>query len=159
MERGDVPYTAEELIQLPAEPASAARARAFVRDRLHRGRHRALEAPALLCVTELVANVSVHTDSCECVVAVRDTTDSVLIEVSDQTSELPTMRPVSLQAEHGRGLQIVDALAREWGVRHSPGRCKSVWVRLVAGGWGAPGGSSTGARPPAAPVLEEGFVF
>ena len=131
MERRPVPYTAEELIELPAEPASAGRARAFVRQRLRAGRHLALEAQALLCVTELVANVSEHTESCLCVVAVRGSGDALMIEVTDGTPELPAMGPVSLQAEHGRGLQIVDALAQEWGVRQGRGRCKSVWVRLA----------------------------
>ncbi len=132
MERGDVPFQAEETIRLPAEPASAARARRFVRDFLRRSPHRALEDAATLCVTELVANVSVHTDSTECLVTVRDAAGDVVIEVTDGTRDLPAPESPSRYSEHGRGLQIVEALAGEWGVRRSSEHCKSVWLRLSA---------------------------
>lgn len=128
---------AEETIELPAEPASAARAREFVRDRVRRSRHGSLEDPALLCVTELVANVSLHTDSPQCVVTVREAPEAITIEVTDDAGQLPSMGPASSQSEHGRGLRIVDALAREWGVRRRADRRKSVWVRLSEGSYAA----------------------
>lgn len=130
VERGDVPYLAEDTIELPTEPASAGRARDFVRDRLRRSCHDALEDAALLCVSELVANVSVHTDSPQCLVTVKQAERTVTIEVTDESGELPAMEAPSLGAEHGRGLRIVDAVAGAWGVTRSPDRRKSVWVRL-----------------------------
>lgn len=123
-----------ETIRLPAEAASAAAARRFVRGMLHRSHHGSLEDAALLCVTELVANVTVHTDSSECLVTVRSATRDVTIEVSDAATEMPAMEPAPLYAEHGRGLNIVDAVSCEWGVSPGAGRCKSVWARLCEPG-------------------------
>lgn len=84
----------------------------------------------MLCVTELVANVSVHTDSAECVVTVKDEPGDLTIEVADDTVDLPALEAVSPYAEHGRGLQIVAALAGEWGVRRPSEQSKAVWLRL-----------------------------
>ena len=131
VERGDVPHQAEETITLPAEPASAAAARSFVRRSLAQSGHGSVTDAAMLCVTELVANVSRHTGARHCVVTVRDAPHSVVIEVGDtDVDELPSVEPWSAEAEHGRGLRIVNALAREWGVRRRPERGKFVWLEL-----------------------------
>lgn len=122
--------TAEQTITLPAEPASAALARRFVHDFLSRSPHRDLEDAALLCVSELVANVSVHTESAECMVTVRDAPDALTIEVTDSAQELPAPEAAAPFSEHGRGLQIIAALAREWGVRRDAEHHKSVWLRF-----------------------------
>ena len=129
-ERADVPGSAEETIVLPAEPASAARAREFVRSLVRKSDHRELEEAAVLCVTELVANVAMHTDSRECTVTFVDEPDDILIEVADQDRQAPTMERPGRMAEGGRGLRIVDALAGEWGFRRARGDGKSVWLRL-----------------------------
>lgn len=131
MGRPDVPHSAEETIKLPAAPTSAAEARRFVRASLARSGHGAMEDAALLCVSELVANVSLHTDASECQVTIRMDPGSVVIEVADDEAvELPSVEPWSPVSEHGRGLRIVDALAREWGVRRRPHQGKLVWLRL-----------------------------
>lgn len=88
----------------------------------------------MLCVTELVANVSAHTNSAECAVTLRDAPRDLTIEVADVSTDLPAVETVSPWAEHGRGLQIVDALAGEWGVRRSVGHSKAVWLRLCDSG-------------------------
>lgn len=129
-ERDGVPDTAGKTIVLPAEPASAARAREFVRSLLRSSRHRGLEDAALLCVTELVANVAIHTHSPRCVITLVDEPDDVLIEVADEEFERPVMRTAMSGAEHGRGLFIINALAGEWGVRGRDGDGKTVWLRL-----------------------------
>lgn len=85
---------------------------------------------ALLCVSELVANVSVHTGSKQCVVTVVDEPDDVIIEVADDAHEPPMLQADGEKSEHGRGLCIVEALAGEWGVRQTPDDGKSVWLRL-----------------------------
>ena len=130
MDRTDVPDAAEATIVLPAEPASAARAREFVRARVQRSDHRELEDAAVLCVTELVANVALHTDSDECTVTFVDEPDDILIEVSDHDRQVPAIERAGRMAEHGRGLRIVDALAGEWGFRNVPDDGKCVWLRL-----------------------------
>lgn len=119
------------MIDLPAEPASAARAREFVRSLLRRSRNRDLEDVALICVSELVANVSEHTSSRRCVVRVLDRPEELLIEVADDAADIvPSAGAAPRLAEHGRGLQIIDALAREWGIRRQVGDGKCVWLRL-----------------------------
>lgn len=125
-----VPAPGARTIVLAAEPSSAAAARQFVRDLLRGSRHYGLEDVALLCVTELVANVSCHTDSTDCVVTVVDEAEDLLIEVADTAGDLPAMESPSRMSEHGRGLRIIDALAGEWGVRRRPAG-KAVWVRLT----------------------------
>lgn len=124
------PESAASSITLPAEPASAARARQFVRESLARSAHRDLEDAAVLCVTELVANVSVHTRASTCDVIVVDRPDQVIIEVHDDTTEVPDLLPADPDEEHGRGLRIVDALAGDWGVTVYPDNGKCVWLRL-----------------------------
>ncbi len=130
VERRYVPDTAEQTIVLPAEPASAARARQFVRSLLRASPHRDLEDAALLCVSELVANVSVHTTSRRCMVTVVDRPEELLIEVADEEPDMPVVEAPPRLADHGRGLHIIDALAREWGVRPQDDDGKCVWLRL-----------------------------
>lgn len=130
MERPDVPAPAETTITLPVEPASAARARRFVADAIRASGDARLEDEALLCVTELVANVTVHTDSNWCTVTVVDQPDELLIEVADEAPKLPKLDPSPPGADHGRGLQIIDTLAGEWGVRRRADHGKCVWLRI-----------------------------
>ena len=132
-ERKDVPDIIASLedrrITLPAQPASAALARDFIRSIYPEAAGERLE-DALLCVTELVANVALHTRSSHCTVAVSGRPDEMTIEVWDDTAELPVIEPASLVAEHGRGMRIVDALADAWGIRARPDDGKAVWLRL-----------------------------
>ena len=122
----------EQAITLPADATSAVRARQFVRDSLSSSpRGQAIEDAALLCVTELVANVARHTDSHECVVRVVDEDQDVTIEVMDECGEAPTVADGrDPMQETGRGLRIVEALADDWGVRSVPGQGKTIWLRF-----------------------------
>lgn len=126
------PTISARTITLPAVPASAPVAREFVRAVLALSTHRDLEEAALLCVTELVANVAQHAPSGQCTVSVLDEPDDLVIEVSDSADQIPVMGPLSLEAEHGRGLRIIDALADRWEVRPKPDDGKSVWLRLCS---------------------------
>jgi anti-sigma regulatory factor (Ser/Thr protein kinase) len=116
-------------IELPARPDSAPAARSFVRRALGEIGHGGVEFDASLCVTELVSNVIAHTGSSRCRLEVRPTTSGVCIEVSDDS---PTFSPIGLLAtsdERGRGLVIIAAIARSWGV-HESSSGKSVWLVL-----------------------------
>lgn len=55
---------------------------------------------------------------------------SVVIEVDDPVSAPPRVRAAKLLDEDGRGLQLVVALAAEWGWSRVPGGGKCVWARL-----------------------------
>lgn len=55
----------------------------------------------------------------------------VAVEVRDTGAGRPRTGPVADDAERGRGLRLVDALAERWGVRPLP-QGKAVWAVLDA---------------------------
>jgi DNA-binding response OmpR family regulator len=114
-----------------AEPASAGRARRFVGGALDGwGRTEAAEVVDLL-VSELVANAIRHSAS-EVEVAVHLLPGGLRVEVHDSGDGRPTVVDADPDAERGRGLALVDALAAAWGVdAHDDG--KDVWFELDAG--------------------------
>ncbi|WP_189549831.1 ATP-binding protein [Streptomyces lavendofoliae] len=94
--------------------------------------YRVAEAAAQL-VAELAANAATHGR-----VAGRSFRLALLagegvlrIEVTDTRADaLPHRRPSSLDAESGRGLLLVDALADRWGTTPGPAPQKTVWAEL-----------------------------
>lgn len=67
---------------------------------------------------------------------------SCLVEVSDAaSSRLPHRREAGEDEEHGRGLQLVAALAKETGHRPRDPIGKTVWARLVLT-WGEAAGQT-----------------
>jgi len=109
----------ELVLELPREPASARRARAWVTDQLRMlGRDDLVDAAAL-GVSELVTNAILHTDS-PITVLLRGTPAHPRIEVQDSS-----LRPVrvngdmtaqeSLMSTVGRGLGLVALHAANWG--------------------------------------------
>lgn len=61
--------------------------------------------------------------------SVRREPGTVVIEVHGGHPDAPRPRGPDPDDEHGRGLQLVAALAAGWGVRHD-GRHKIVWASL-----------------------------
>ncbi|TLS45930.1 ATP-binding protein [Streptomyces montanus] len=57
------------------------------------------------------------------------------IEVTDTRGDRPVPRPQppSPEAESGRGLVLVEALADRWGVTSGPAPRKTVWAELTFG--------------------------
>jgi hypothetical protein len=85
----------------------------------------------LIVISELVQNVSQHTRSGGELILSIDA-DTVLVEVGDGSTTTPrTTRPDS-QRDGGRGLLLIEAMSRQWGVRTCP-LGKVVWARLAAG--------------------------
>ena len=121
-------------IDLPAESASARRARGFVSTAAEMWGRPELASGAGLCATELVTNVLIHTDCTACRLAVSYQHDRLLIEVHDDSPKLPSRSTEAVEAEHGRGLQIVEAVASEWGIVSDTHSGKSIWVRMGASG-------------------------
>ncbi|MEU3985821.1 ATP-binding SpoIIE family protein phosphatase [Streptomyces sp. NPDC026672] len=107
------------------------RVRARLRDWLDAWDLGPMTDAAELLASEVVTNALVHGDS-DVHVYVRKYADRLRVEVRD--SDPRPARPVDLprmedQAEGGRGLLIVSALASQWG--NSPsGRGKTVWFEL-----------------------------
>ncbi|MDT0462182.1 ATP-binding SpoIIE family protein phosphatase [Streptomyces gibsoniae] len=110
-------------------------ARRFVRDSMHEWGRDATADDLELIVSEVVTNALIHADS-EVDLRLREYPDHVRLEVRDSASTPPIPSSISVleeesaQAEHGRGLVIVDGLARIWGTSPS-GRGKTVWLELA----------------------------
>ena len=85
-----------------------------------------------LVTSEVVTNALIHAGS-DVDVRLRAFADHVRLEVRDSDSNPPVPSPFSLseegnsQAEHGRGLFLVEALARAWNTSPN-GRGKTVWL-------------------------------
>jgi anti-sigma regulatory factor (Ser/Thr protein kinase) len=123
-------------LELPGDLIAPREARAVVRDLLQRWGFRDLVDEATLVVSELVANAVEHTGSV-CAVLVDRAEGSIRIEVRDDAphtrglATTPGRRPAD--AERGRGLMIVSALAADWGIDAGE-QSKSVWVQLARPG-------------------------
>ncbi|MEH0575661.1 ATP-binding protein [Streptomyces sp. B21-108] len=95
---------------------------------------------AVLVVGELAANAVRHTRSgwyrgwFLVVVCFGD--DLVRIEVTDQGGdEEPLLRSVNSQVEEGgRGLMLIAACAKDWGVKDRPAGGRCVWAELPRNG-------------------------
>ena len=110
----------------PAEVTSVAAARRFVSGELADLGTR-LETVVLL-VSELATNAVRHATSAF-ELSIHRSDGQVRVEVADEGAGAPTQQAHDIDAPSGRGLQIVEALADEWGVtdRH-PG--KVVWFTV-----------------------------
>lgn len=91
-----------------------------------------LEDTAVLLASEVVTNALIHADS-EVQIILRKNGPRLRILVSDydtHLAELVETPRAEDQAEHGRGLMIVSALATKWG--NSPnGKGKTVWFDIT----------------------------
>jgi Histidine kinase-like ATPase domain len=59
--------------------------------------------------------------------------DYLMIQVWDALAVAPTPRPHTIDAETGRGLEIVTLLSDRWGFYHPVDGGKVVWAALVTG--------------------------
>jgi len=96
---------------------------------------------AVLLLSEVVTNAVRHSPGPAEVEVALSETPGLRICVHDRGGDrpLPGNRPlpggrqeVPLASEGGRGLFLLDALARSWGSRHEPGNGKQVWFELGA---------------------------
>jgi anti-sigma regulatory factor (Ser/Thr protein kinase) len=117
-----------------AEPEEVAGLRRILR--LHLGLwglHEVIDA-AQLCVSELVSNVITHVGlGTPTTLAVTMNGTHLRIEVHDpDTRALPTLLAAGSDAESGRGMALVDAVADRWGVQLRADR-KVTWCELATG--------------------------
>jgi anti-sigma regulatory factor (Ser/Thr protein kinase) len=88
------------------------------------------EHPALdLVVSELAANAVRHANT-RYRVAIEIVEDAVVVQVHDESPALPQKRTPHPAEGGGRGLLIVESLARRWGVEPASERGKTVWAEL-----------------------------
>lgn len=161
-----------EMKSLAARPKSVADARAFVALLLHNADLDSLVEDGELIVSELITNAitalsearaklldlglpphllgrRVHLHCCVI-------TGMVLLGVEGQTLSLPTPREAIDDEESGRGLMIVEALAKDWGYTKLTGG--DVATLLVYAALARPVLPTRRWRPPAQWKLETDFV-
>ncbi|MFJ8359931.1 ATP-binding protein [Streptomyces sp. NPDC093984] len=113
---------------------SARHIRRIVRSFLQEWEMAELADAAELAVTELVANVVRHVPDRRCTLRVVRQTAGVRVEVTDSSPEPPsTPTDLSLDAECGRGLLLLDAVVGKWGVEPHGAVGKTVWFECEAG--------------------------
>jgi serine/threonine-protein kinase RsbW len=107
--------------QFAAAPDAANRARRFVRETLTEwgksgdfGLESVLD-DALLLTSELVTNAVRYEASPTVTVAIRCSSGELRVEVHDSSRAMPVPSDAAADAENGRGLIIIAALADEWG--------------------------------------------
>ncbi|UXY20015.1 ATP-binding protein [Streptomyces cynarae] len=121
-------------VAFAAEPEEVGALRRILRLRLGLwGLHDVVDS-AQLCVSELVANVINHVGrGTPSTLAVSMSGTHLRIEVRDpDTRALPTLLDAGAEAESGRGVALVDAVADRWGVQLLADQ-KVTWCELATG--------------------------
>jgi anti-sigma regulatory factor (Ser/Thr protein kinase) len=121
--------------ELPADLTSARQARSAIRQALAGWGMSYLSTDAELLASELVANAAQHGDGTPIGLALRRHAEpggqrGITCEVTDGSSAMPRRSEPGPDAEGGRGLAIVEALARPSGVRASQAG-KTSWFTLA----------------------------
>jgi anti-sigma regulatory factor (Ser/Thr protein kinase) len=119
----------ERRITLPAQLASVTAARHFARDAVIEWELEQFVDDVQLGTSELVANAVRHAGTQVTLTLRKDT--ALVIEVVDGQRELhrPFSPFLDLEAENGRGLQIVAAISDDWGISSVDGG-KCIWFAL-----------------------------
>jgi DNA-binding NarL/FixJ family response regulator len=125
-------------IRLARNYASVQTARRFVRHALHMWNADGEVDDAVVVVSELVTNAIAHAHTgCELRISRdreggSDQGGTILrIEVNDRGAQIPDVQTLTETREHGRGLHIVAALTKAWGVDTEPDGSKTVWAELA----------------------------
>ena len=81
-----------------------------------------------LVASELVTNAIEHART-PVTVRVEVTGDIIRVEVADSSAIVPTITELVRDGAHGRGLHLVDALSKRWGVESNE-HGKLVWFEI-----------------------------
>lgn len=115
-----------------AEPERIAEARRYLRELLHDWASADQVDSAVLLLSEMLANVLVHTDA-DALLLAELTGEAparlLRVEVTDAGDDLPHRRRPGELASSGRGLMLIELLADTWGVKPR-GEGKSIWFEL-----------------------------
>lgn len=143
----------QQLLTLPPAPDSARTARRFVSEVLRAARADDFVDTTTLLASELVTNGIVHAHT-DLQILVEATATWVRVEVVDGNPRLPSRREYDENATTGRGLEMVELLADDFGVEPVDGGGKRVWFRLgaVPGTPVEPGQADAGHLAPAVPI-------
>jgi len=118
--------------EFAADPRSSSKAREFVT--LHLCHHdlEHLVDDVRLVVSELATNAMVHAHT-PFTVTLQGATELVHLEVIDGSHVGPVLRKARALDTGGRGVAIVQAMSRDWGVVDQSGG-KSVWAEFPLAG-------------------------
>lgn len=117
------------VLHLRSEVTAARQARAFVRAAVGPGIDDDLLQDVLVVTSELVTNAVMHAGT-ESELEVLRRPDEVELRVTDGDDRLPARRALVGLTAQGRGLALMAALSRRWGVEERPGGGKTVWAVL-----------------------------
>ena len=123
------PGHGDAALALPALSASVSAARRTVTALCEPAGLEQLHDTAALLTSEVVTNAVVHGDG-TVLVRARTGDGRLRVEVEDEGDGAPVERQAARDAEGGRGLALVAALADDWGVERVPGG-KYVWFELT----------------------------
>jgi anti-sigma regulatory factor (Ser/Thr protein kinase) len=139
--------------ELPADLAAARQARSAIRQALAAWGMGRLSSDAELLASELVANAAGHGDGQPIGLTLRRHTEpggqpGITCEVTDTSPAMPSPAEPGPDAERGRGLAIVQALAHSSGVRASQVG-KTSWFTLALTGRAHEAAQQLGHEPEA----------
>jgi anti-sigma regulatory factor (Ser/Thr protein kinase) len=113
---------------LPPRPESVPAARHFASDAASEMGAKRTVTDTELLVSELATNAVLHART-PMRVSVLLHDDRVRVEVRDDDPTLPEQRQPDPLSPGGRGIMLVELLARAWGINHNE-RGKTVWFEL-----------------------------
>jgi anti-sigma regulatory factor (Ser/Thr protein kinase) len=88
---------------------------------------------AELIVSELTTN-AIRATGQPVALFLRSDGHTLIIEVWDSLTKSPRPEPHAIDAESGRGLELVSSLSARWGVHHPGSGGKVVWALLTTAG-------------------------
>ena len=123
--------TERRQVQIPMQPECLSDLRQWARSWIRDNRTGADSDSVVLVMTEMVTN-SVRHGSAPVTVDLVETVPTVIVCVSDGSSNKPLRPTARTVDEGGRGLTIFDALSNRWGVWLNPGGGKTVWCEFTS---------------------------
>ena len=134
-------------VDLPCSPASVGAARRFIEARAAAWSFPEPAGSHLVLVgSELVTNAVLHARTpLTLTLELRD--GRARVSVKDRSQAPPTLRRYQPDALTGRGLGVVAALSRRWGITAAPDG-KVVWAEVAAGAAAGPGEPAAAQLPP-----------
>lgn len=118
-------------LQLEAAPSRFGQVRRIVSAQLRYWRLDPLVDPAVLGITELLANVHKHAQpDKKCTIGIAYLSGCLTVSVHDADPRLPEAYAAEVLSTRGRGLRIVAALSGEWGAGPDDSGGKTVWFTL-----------------------------
>ena len=121
-----------EVARFEAEPEAVRRCRHWVVGCLRDEIDAAVLSDVQLGTSELAANAVRHASGGAFRVELRRRDGTLRVSVHDDDPEVPTRHEVGPDSPGGRGLAIVEAIARRWGWSADPAGGKEVWFEVAA---------------------------